>query len=112
MSTTHVVITAVAAFLSAFSSGALLLRAKFVVEPLVEYRVPEAAWVWLGLAKGAGAAGLVLGLFVPVIGTLAAIGLVLYFTGAALTVLRARSYAHVPFPLIYLAPAALSLVFS
>jgi hypothetical protein len=110
MSTTHVVVTAVAAFLAAFSSGALLLRAKFVVEPLVQYQVPEGWWAWLGVAKGAGAAGLVLGLFVPVVGTLAAVGLVLYFAGAALTVLRARAYAHVAFPLIYLAPAALSLV--
>jgi hypothetical protein len=35
---------------------------------------------------------------------------VLYFTGAVITVLRAHSYSHVPFPLIYLAPAAAAVV--
>ncbi|GAA2776564.1 hypothetical protein GCM10020219_054420 [Nonomuraea dietziae] len=57
----------------------------------------------------AGAAGMLVGLLVPVIGVLAAIGLVLYFTGAVVTVLRARSYSHVPFPLLYLVPVAVSL---
>ncbi|WP_435110102.1 DoxX family protein [Nocardiopsis synnemataformans] len=38
------------------------------------------------------------------------IGLVLYFIGAVVTVVRARSYAHIPFPLVYAAPVAASLV--
>ncbi|MGV9266439.1 DoxX family protein [Kitasatospora sp. NPDC003701] len=110
MSTTYVVVTALAAFMAGFSGGAIFVRATFVVEPLAEYGVPQAWWNWLGVAKAAGAVGLVAGLFVPVVGVLAAIGLVLYFAGAVVTVVRARSYAHIPFPLIYLAPAAASLV--
>ncbi|MEV0534657.1 DoxX family protein [Kitasatospora sp. NPDC050463] len=109
MSTTAVVVTVLAAVMAGFSGGAIFVRAAFVVGPLAEYGVPQAWWNWLGAAKAAGAVGLVAGLFVPVVGVLAAIGLVLYFAGAVVTVVRARAYAHVPFPLVYLAPAAASL---
>ncbi|MEU2116746.1 DoxX family protein [Streptomyces sp. NPDC016459] len=112
MSTTAVVVTAVAAFMAGFSGVAVLVRAAFVVEPLAAYGVPRAWWNLLGAAKVTGALGLLVGFLVPVIGTLAAVGLVLYFTGAVVTVLRARSYGHVPFPLLYLAPAAAVLVFA
>ncbi|MFD9066917.1 DoxX family protein [Kitasatospora purpeofusca] len=39
----------------------------------------------------------------------AAVGLILYFLGAVVTCLRARSYSTVPFPLLYLAPVAVTL---
>lgn len=109
MSTTYVVITVLATAWVGFSAASIFFRAKWVVEPLVEYGVPRAWWLWLGTAKAAGAAGLLAGLFVPVIGVLAGIGLVLYFTGAVLTVARARSYSHIPFPLLYLAPVVVSM---
>jgi hypothetical protein len=104
VNTTHTVVTVAAALWVGFSAFSLLRRAPWVVEPLTAYGVPRAWWTWLGLAKAAGAAGLLVGLAVPVIGLLAGVGLVLYFTGAVVTILRARSYAHVPFPLLYLAP--------
>ncbi|MFG2641100.1 DoxX family protein [Streptomyces sp. NPDC048370] len=110
MTTTAIVVTALAAFMAGFSGASVFLRATFVVEPLADYGVPRAWWNWLGAAKLAGALGLLVGFFVPVIGTLAAIGLVLYFAGAVITVLRARSYGHVPFPLVYMAPAVAVLV--
>lgn len=109
MSTAHLVVTLLAAALAAFSAGSVLARAPWVVQPLADYGVPRSWWPWLGAAKAAGAAGLVAGLLVPVLGVLAGIGLVLYFAGAVVTVLRARAYAHVPFPLIYAAPVAASL---
>ncbi|MFD0278011.1 DoxX family protein [Kitasatospora sp. NPDC127111] len=110
MSVAHIVVTVLAAVMAGFSGGSVFARAAYVVQPLAEYGVPRSWWNWLGAAKAAGALGLLVGLFVPVIGVLAAVGLVLYFAGAAVTVARARSYAHLPFPLIYLAPAAASLV--
>ncbi|WP_150251546.1 DoxX family protein [Nocardiopsis deserti] len=110
MSTAHIVLTLIGAALAAFSAGSVFLRAPWVVQPLTEYGVPRSWWPWLGAAKAAGAAGLLAGLFVPVVGVLAGIGLVLYFTGAVVTVVRARSYAHIPFPLVYAAPVAASLV--
>ncbi|KJY31435.1 DoxX family protein, partial [Streptomyces sp. NRRL S-495] len=60
-------------------------------------------------AKLAGAAGLLVGLVVPALGVAAAVGLILYFFGAVITCLRARSYKTVPFPLLYLAPVAVTL---
>ena len=100
----YVIVTVLAALMAGFSAGSVLFRAAWVVEPLAEYGVPESWWVWLGVAKAAGAIGLLVGLAVPIIGVLAGIGLVLYFAGAAITVIRARVYAHVPFPLVYAAP--------
>lgn len=109
MSTTAVVFTVFGAFMVGFSAASVFFKAKWVVEPLLEYGVPRAWWIWLGTAKAAGAAGLVVGLFVPAVGVAAAIGIVLYFTGAVITVLRAKSYAHVAFPVIYAAPAVVAL---
>ncbi|MER7459042.1 DoxX family protein [Micromonospora sp. NPDC126480] len=109
MSVTQLVVTLLAAAMVAFSGVAVLLRASWVVQPLAEYGVPRSWWPWLGTAKAAGAAGLLVGLVLPVIGTVAGLALVAYFTGAVITVLRARAYSHVPFPLIYAAPVVVAL---
>lgn len=109
MSISHVVVTIVASAWVAFSAVSVFIRAKWVVEPLAEYGVPRSWWPWLGTAKAAGAVGLVVGLFVPLVGVAAGICLILYFIGAIITVARARSYGHLPFPLLYLVPVAVSL---
>ncbi|PXY20706.1 DoxX family protein [Prauserella muralis] len=110
MSTAHLVVTLLGAAMAAFSAGSVFARAPWVVQPLADYGVPRTWWPWLGTAKAAGAAGLLAGLFAPVLGLLAATGLVLYFAGAVVTVVRARAYAHVAFPMIYAAPVVASLV--
>ncbi|MFD8886323.1 hypothetical protein ACFV0H_27960 [Streptomyces erythrochromogenes] len=61
----------------------------------MQYGVPRAWWVWLGVAKAAG--------------VFAAVGVAAYFAGAVVTVVRARAYAHVPFPVVYAAPAVVAL---
>jgi len=109
MTTAHLIVTVAAAAWVGFSAGSMFARAKWVVEPITEYGVPRSWWPWLGTAKAAGAAGLVAGLFWPPLGIAAGIGLILYFTGALVTVARARSYAHLAFPLLYLVPVAASL---
>ncbi|NKX87842.1 DoxX family protein [Nocardia coubleae] len=109
METAYVVVTVVAALWVGFSAFSLLRRAAFVVDPLVDYGVPESWWTPLGVAKAAGAIGLVVGLWVPVVGVAAGVGLILYFTGAVVTVLRARSYKTVAFPVLYLVPVAVAL---
>jgi hypothetical protein len=110
MSTAHVIVTLLGALMAGFSAVSVFFRAPWVVRPLSDYGILP-RWVpWLGTAKAAGAVGLVVGLFVPVIGVVAAVGLVLYFCGAVLTVLRARFYSHTAFPLVYMAPVVGSLV--
>lgn len=109
MSITYTVVTILGAAMAGFSAISVFAGAKFVVQPLADYGVPQAAWPWLGTAKLLGAIGLLAGFVVPIIGVLAAAGLVLYFLGAVVTVIRARSYAHIPYPLLYAAPAAASL---
>lgn len=110
MSTAHVVVTLVGAAMVAFSAVSMFAGATWVVEPLADYGVPRSWWPWLGTAKTAGALGLAAGLVVPVVGLVAGICLVLYFAGAMITVLRARFYAHVSAPALYVAPVVASLV--
>ncbi|MFI1679200.1 DoxX family protein [Streptomyces sp. NPDC020607] len=104
MSTSYTVVTLVAAAMVAFSAVSVFLRAAWVVKPIADYGIPMAWLPWLGTAKAAGAVGLVAGLFVPVVGVVAGVALVLYFAGAVVTVVRARWYTHVPYPLMYAAP--------
>ncbi|MFC9256393.1 DoxX family protein [Amycolatopsis thailandensis] len=110
MTTAYVIVTLFGAFMAAFSAASIFFRAKWVVQPLADYGVPRTWWTPLGVAKAAGALGLVAGLWVPALGVAAGIGLVLYFAGAVITVLRAHWPSHVAFPLMYLAPVAASLV--
>ncbi|MET9212135.1 MULTISPECIES: DoxX family protein [Actinomycetes] len=109
MHTAYIIVTVIAALWVGFSAFSLLRRAPFVVDPLIEYGVPQTWWTPLGLAKAAGALGLLLGLWIPALGITAAIALILYFLGAVITVLRARSYKTVAFPLLYLLPVAVAL---
>lgn len=104
MSTVLVILTVFSAVWVGFSAVSLLRGASWVVESLAEYGVPRGWWPWLGIAKLAGAIGLLAGLVVPAVGVVAGVGLVLYFTGAVVTVVRAGSYSHIPYPLLYLAP--------
>ncbi|MFI5499706.1 DoxX family protein [Nocardia asteroides] len=109
MHTAYIIVTVVAALWVGFSAVSLLRRAPFVVDPLIEYGVPQTWWTPLGLAKAAGALGLLAGLWIPALGLTAAIALILYFTGAVITVLRAHSYKTVAFPVLYLAPVAVAM---
>lgn len=109
MSVAYVIVTVFAAVFVAFSAGSVFLKAEWVTEPIKEYGVPESWWIWLGVAKAAGSIGLLVGLAVPIIGVLASIGLILYFIGAVVTVVRARWFSHVAFPLMYMAPVVASL---
>ncbi|GAA5069064.1 DoxX family protein [Nocardia callitridis] len=105
----HLVVTVGAALWVGFSAFAILTRQSWVVDPLTEYGVPESWWPWLGSAKAAGAVGLLIGLWLPVLGVLAAIGLVVYFTGAIVTVSRARAYHHLAYPMLYLVPVVVAV---
>jgi hypothetical protein len=69
------------------------------------------SWITpLGILKAAGAIGLLVGIGVPLIGTAAAIGLILFFVGAIITHLRAHDYSFgLAVAFLLLAVAALVL---
>lgn len=104
MDTTTTVIVALIAAWVGFSAYAVLTGKSWVVDNLADYGVPRRWWPWLGITKLLGTAGLVAGIWIPALGLAAAVGLVLYFVGAVFTVLRARAYGHVVYPLLYLTP--------
>jgi hypothetical protein len=110
MNAAYVLVTVLAVLANAGMAVADLLRARFVLANSAAVGVPESWLTALGLLKGAGALGLVLGLLgVPVVGAAAALGLTLFFVGAVATHLRARNYA-LAYPLAYLALALGSLI--
>ncbi len=108
METAYILVTVAAALWVGFSAFATLIGAAWVVDNLADYGVPRSWWPWLGAAKAAGAIGLLAGLAIPAVGIAATIGLVLYFVGAIITVLRARSFSHIPYPLAYLVPVVVA----
>ncbi|MFI0544440.1 DoxX family protein [Streptomyces sp. WSLK1-3] len=109
MSVAHTLVTLLAAAMAGYSGIVVLTRADWIVKALTDYDVPRTWWNLLAAAKIAGAVGLLVGLFLPYVGLAAGVGLVLYFTGAVVTVARARWYSHIPFPLVYAAPVVAAL---
>jgi hypothetical protein len=64
-----------------------------VLIKMAKVGVPESRITILGILKAAGALGLLVGIFFPVIGIAAAIGLVLFFVAAIVTHLRSRDFS-------------------
>jgi hypothetical protein len=90
----YVVVTLLAIAVNGFSGIAALVHWKQILPGMAKAGVPESWLTMLGGLKTAGAAGLLLGLAgVPLIGTAAATGLVLFFVGAIVTHLRARDHS-------------------
>lgn len=92
---THVIVTCAAIALNGFSGIAAILHFEPILPGMARAGVPE-SWLTfpIGTLKTAGAAGLLLGLLgVPLIGTAAAIGLVLFFVCALYTHVRAGDYS-------------------
>jgi hypothetical protein len=95
MFTTYVVVTLAAIAANTFSGVAALLHFKPIIPGMVKAGVPQ-SWLTfpIGTLKTAGAIGLLLGLIgMPLVGTAAAIGLVLFFVCAVYTHLLARDYS-------------------
>lgn len=110
MTVTMAVIAIVTIAANAGIAAADLARAKFVLANVADVGVPLSWLPALALLKAAGAAGLLLGLLgVPVIGLMAACGLVLFFVGAIVAHVRARAYAKIAFPIAFLALAVASV---
>ena len=95
MFTAYVVVTLVAIAAYTFSGVAALVHFKPILPGMVKAGVPE-SWLTfpIGTLKTAGAVGLLLGVIgVPLIGTAAAAGLILFFVCAIYTHMRAGDYS-------------------
>lgn len=111
MSTAYAITTVLTILATAAIVAADVARAKFVLANSAEVGVPQSWLPGLAALKGAGAAGLLLGLLgVRLIGIAAAAGLVAFFVIAVATHVRARVFHNLAFPGAYLALAAGSLV--
>jgi hypothetical protein len=107
----YVIITAVAITANAGIAVADLARARFVLANSAEVGVPQSWLTPLAILKAAGAAGLLLGLLgARPLGVAAAIGLVLFFTGALTAHVRARVFHNIAFPGGYFALAVAAAV--
>jgi DoxX-like family len=105
----YVVICIAAITANVWAAAADLTQARFVLATMAEVGVPRSWMAPLGVLKGAGAAGLLIGLLgVRPLGIAAAIGLVLFFTGALATHVHARVFHNIAVPGAYFGLAAAS----
>ena len=110
MSAAYVVVTVLAAAANIFSATCDFVRYKQVSIAMAKAGVPDSWMTMLGILKAAGALGLLAGIGVPLIGTAAAVGLILFFVAAIITHLRARDYSFgLPAVFLLLAVGALVL---
>ena len=104
--TAYVVIAIVTIAANVWAAAVDLAPARFVLGNMAEVGVPRSWLLPLGVLKGAGAAGLVIGLLgVRPLGIAAAIGLVLFFTGALAAHVRTRVFHNIAVPGTYFALA-------
>src|SRR5437667_742383 len=89
----YLIVTLLTAAANMFSATCDFVRYKQVSINMAKAGVPDSWITILGTLKAAGALGLLVGIGVPLIGTAAAVGLILFFVGAIITHLRARDYS-------------------
>jgi len=106
----YVIVTLVAAALNGYAAYVDFIRSEWVLANMTRYGIPH-SWLYSpGALKAAGAVGMLIGIGVPLIGVSASAGLVLYFIGAIITVVRAQLYSHLRYPTPFLLFAMASLV--
>jgi hypothetical protein len=107
----YLIITVITIVANAWATVADLAQASFVLANMAEVGVSRSWLPPLAVLKGAGAAGLLLGLLgVQPLGIAAATGLVLFFIGALAAHVRARAFHNIAFPAAYFALAIASAV--
>ncbi|GAA3443659.1 DoxX family protein [Planomonospora venezuelensis] len=110
MFTAYVVVTLLTSAVIAVAAVANLIGHDYPKRQADKLRVPRSWTLPLGALLAAGSLGLLAGFAVPVLGTLAAGGLVLYFLGAFGAHLRARDHDFGAWALFFsLAVAALGV---
>ncbi|MFI0925882.1 DoxX family protein [Streptomyces sp. NPDC021012] len=102
----YAVVAALLALASLGSAFMTFTKNPQVIGNMTKVGVSEGALPWLAAAKAAGALGLLAGLFVPLLGEAAAVGLVLYFLGAVTSHLRVKDFELAPAAVLALVAAA------
>lgn len=111
MRTGFVVITVLTIVANAFIVIADLARARFVLKNAGELGLSPRLLPFLAVVKGAGVVGLLVGLlWIPVLGTLAATGLTVFYVLAVATHVRAKVFYNLAFPLTFLVLAGATLL--
>lgn len=90
MHITYVVVTILAVLANGYAAVLNFVGAESVKVVADKVQVPRRWMIPFGILLASGALGLLIGFAVPVLGTTAAAGLVLYFTGALGAHLRVR----------------------
>ena len=105
----YVVVTVLASVFTGAAAVTYLIGHEYPKKQADMKRVPR-SWVpVLGMLLAAGSLGLLTGFAVPVVGTLAAAGLVLYFVGAFVAHLRVGS-RQLAGPAVFFVTVAAALV--
>lgn len=94
MFTAYVVVAALTGITNTFSATVDFLRYEPLLARMANAGVPHAWLPLLGALKLAGAFGVLVGIAVPPIGVAATVGLILFFLGAIITLVRARDRRH------------------
>jgi hypothetical protein len=106
VSTALLALTVACVVANAFIVAADLAKTRFVLANSAEVGLRPAALPYLAVLKGAGAAGLVVGLAgIAPLGLAAAVGLVLFYLCAVGAHVRASVFHNIAFPLLFLALA-------
>ena len=105
-----IILMILAAAANTYAAISDFTRPSWILDNMKKLDVPQSWLPTLGILKALGALGLIAGIAIPFIGIAAAAGLVVFFVGAIVAVVRARWYPHMPFPLVWLALAVAALV--
>ncbi len=106
MFATYLVITLLTAAVNGLAATANFIGHEYPKSQADKLRVPRSWMRPLGTLLAAGALGLLAGFAVPVLGTLAAAGLVLYFLGALYAHLRVGDHQLGPWAVFFSLPVA------
>ena len=101
-----IILTALLGLATAFSAVGKFSKNPKAVDMLRQLGITDSQIRTLGIVEVLGALGLLVGIWIPILGLLAAIGFVLYFLGALIKHVRAKDAAK------DMAPAVVLLVLS
>lgn len=102
----YVTVTVLTAIFTGIAATTYLIGHDYPKSQLDMKRLPRSWGPRLGIALAAGSVGLLAGFAVPVLGVLAAAGLVLYFVGALVAHLRVGSRQLVGWAVFFLTAVA------